>query len=173
MITKSEMEDIINMDETEIIDVGGIYYDGEELPPPEKDTQELLDVLCNDQQHPFIGQCNSMTSVEKVTWVNCEDINDNKNIDLSDWNEDSEVIFTWSSTGESSKEDHNNNSTVPVWKDEELEKKPGLQVDCSRAPGSSQEQLVCTPDVMKSVLELQQSFPSPSVSNLIVCQVVI
>lgn len=161
------------MNENEIIDVGGIYYNSEELPPPEKDTQELLDVLCNDQQHPFMGQCNSMTSVDKVLWVNYDDIQDTKNIDLSDWNEDAEVIFTWSSTGECIKEDENTNSTVPVWKDEKLEKKPGLQVDCSRVQGSSQEQMVCTPDVMKSVMELQQSFPSPTVSYCLISNLIV
>lgn len=160
-------------EEDNMVDVDSYYDPAETLPPPQEGTQELLDVLCNDKdEDQFLGK--PMNDLEEFIMVeydlNSYNNNNNNINSIGDLNDDPEMHFMFninaSSPGPSKpwKEEEDDDEKKPIFK------APSFKLDLDLinpfgGGGRSQEQLVNTPDVMNTVIELQQIFPS-SVSKV-------
>lgn len=134
-------------------DYGDMYL--EHLPPPEAETQEFLDVIFNDpDNHNILGGHALSQTGELITDLE-------QFIQLSDMN------------GVSSNSDFKDEEVSEVEEEEEKEQVLEWEMPCPKASlklnttlktemeeeQQQQQLMVNTPDVMNSVMELQQSFP--------------
>lgn len=144
------LEDIHTMDSYDNEVSSEIYF----LPAPSMDTQEMMDELMNSGDYPSLGQI--IDNMEEFRTLEYEP-NNNYISDMENLNEDPEIkSYLFSTPGTS-----NYNDELVDMKD----MKPLLKLELDAISGNERSQ-VNTPVLMKSVEELQLTFPTPSlVSN--------